>query len=66
MMRRAIRVPVILAAAGLVAVLGSGCRNGEKAEHPEEDHPQAEHPEGEEPEAEHPDEEHPEDEGGTR
>ena len=61
MMQRATRVSVILAAAGLVAALGSGCRNGEKAEHPEEDHPQAEHPDDE-----HPAEEHPEDDGGTR
>jgi hypothetical protein len=71
MMRKATRASVI-AAASCLALLGTGCINGQKpepspakAEHPKAEHPKGEHPKGEHPKGEHPKGEHPKDDGAN-
>ncbi len=59
------RTLAIMAAAGCLALIGTGCESGQKtgagAEHPSAEHPtNGEHPKGEHPEGEHPQKEHPE------
>ncbi len=68
MMRKATRAWVIAAAASCIALLGTGCNNGQKAEPPpakaeptQDEHPKDEQSKDEHPQGEHPTDEHPKD-----
>lgn len=73
-MQQAMRILTIVAAAGGLSLLGTGCESdqdtqtveygdsGYTSEHPDSDHPDSEHPDSEHPDSEHPDSEHPDSE----